>query len=221
MGALRMDLRASLYGAAFLGGVLLSLGGCFVELWSLLTESSAVDLTTVEASLCSQTLRFCLPVAAALPYGAAWQEQTASGFWRFSVSRGGRAGFCLGKLLVSWLSGAGAVSLGLLIFFGISARVIPEREAVDQLILECFPRITALAGLYALLSVAGALVFRNRIAAWFTPFLCCFLLTMLQERYLQDIRCLDLMTWPARVSVAAAILVCCALFFPMERRLRA
>lgn len=221
MGALRMDLRASLHGAAFLGGVLLFLGGCFTALWSCLAKGSPTFLPTMEAVLRSEILRFCLPVAAALPYGAAWREQTASDFWRFSVSRSGRPGFCAGKLLISWLSGAGSVLLGLFLFLGVSALMIREHHAPGQLLEAAFPRITALAGFYALLSVAGAMVFRNRIAAWFTPFLCCFLLTMLRERYLPDATCLDLMTWPALYSLAAALVVSAVLFFPMERRLRA
>lgn len=221
MGALRMDLRASLHGTAFLGGILLFLVGCLVALWSNLTENPTSFFPAVEDVLSSQTVRLCLPVAAALPYGAAWQEQTATGFWRFSVSRSGRCSASAGKLVVSWLSGAGSVLLGFLFYLSITALILPGQDAVDRLNWRIFPQIAALAGLYGLLSVYGALVFRSRIAAWFTPFLICFLLTMLKERYFPEVLLLELMNWPAWRSLIASTVLAALMLIPMERRLRA
>lgn len=221
MGALRMNLRASLYGTAFWGGILLFLAGCLAALWSNLTENPISFFPAVEEVLSSQTVRLCLPVAAALPYGAAWQEQTVTGFWRFSVSRSGRCSASAGKLVVSWLSGAGAVVLGLLLFLGIAALVLPGRDASGRLDWNYLPQTAALAGLYGVMSVLGALIYRSRIAAWFTPFLICFLLTMLQERYFPEVRLLELMNWPAWRSLIASTVLAALMLIPMERRLRA
>lgn len=197
-----MELRCVLRGWGFWGGVFVYLGSCL----------AAHETGEAAGVLRSEPVRYLLPVAAALPCAAAWQEQTVTGFWRPAVSRCGRCSYCFGLLLACWISGAGAVLLALLI---CSALVPLTAQAASVL------RMGLLAGLDALVGLFGGLAFRSRIAAWFTPFLVCFILSMVKERYFPRAEALDLMRWPAPCVLLAALLAAAALLILMQRRLRA
>lgn len=87
----------------------------------------------ISAALSSDTLAAFLPPLAAIPLSAGYLEDVKSKASRFFLIRDSYPGYLLGNCIACWLCGGGAVLLGALSAWGITATIfLPLERVLDS-----------------------------------------------------------------------------------------
>lgn len=143
-----------------------------------------------------------LPLAAALPYAAAVLEDTKSGYIRMYLPRTTRSGYLFGRIFGCALSGALAPAVGALAAWGTLALLFLPREEASAEALTSAAEVlkqvllcAASGALWALVGMAFANFTRSRWMAYAAPFVVCYVLMILAERYFGGIYVLYPREW--------------------------
>ncbi len=226
MGVLRMDIRAAL-PSCILGvcAVILALcAGCFDAIWRIAQGARLDPLFMLVTALNSQAMFLPVPVIAALPYAASLIEEMQDGFWKYALQRGTVWRYCLGKLMVCWISGAAAVLLGCIGFFLLMLLLPHGRIVMSSDLWRVLMTHALCGGLYALSGMLASVLARDRATAWFAPFLLVYFFIILGTRYFPQAPLLNPQNWPslhgAAVIPPALTAVCgLSLWYVLKGRL--
>lgn len=136
----------------------------------------------------SELFQMSVPVAASLPYSAAWLREYQSGFIRAYLPRCGRTSYILGKFFSCALSG-GTLLCAAVLF----AQWLGEGEDVSEQMLLVF-----FSGMFwAVVSAALAAATDSSYVAYGGAFVLYYVLVILHERYFQALYCLYPVEWYA------------------------
>lgn len=223
-----MNCRGAFLSRNFLLGAGLLLAalilGCADSLGMVLRQGSLQSGPLLETALCSQIWFMALPVLTALPYGPAFLEELASGYWEMALHRTSRGWYVAGKLLAGWLSGCAAAGLSCLGFWLLAAP-FSETPWADFPLLPLLLSLLG-GGLCAELGMTAALLWNSRAMACFAPFLAVYLPVILQTRYFPGLTALNPLRWRelgwAALLLPAGLGLLCgaALWLYGQRRLR-
>ena len=166
MNSFETDLRRAFFSKGFVLAV-----GCNLAILFLAGEDS--DL-----------YRVSVPVLGSFPYAGAWILERESGFYKLSLIRSGRFGYMLGKILACGISG-GMVGLSGIAVYG---KIRSENPAHPELIF-------AAGMLWAMVSAVLAAWTDSRYVAYGGSFVICYLLVILQERYMKAAYCINPNEW--------------------------
>lgn len=202
-----MDLNRTMREKKFYLAVLAAFIGIVSgATWPETSEEGALAagtfLTTVSESLKTQTVLFLLPATAVLPCGDMYLRERQSNFLRLSVTRRGKKEYCLDRVFTTAISGAlvwlAAAVLGTLFFFclffaGEEIWSWPEMPIVD--LLTTAGRVCLTASVLSSLSAVCALSGGSVYLAYGLPFLLFYAGTILRDRYLETLYCIDPAEW--------------------------
>ncbi len=163
MNSFETDLRRAVCSAGFLAALALQLGVLFAQ--------------GAESTL----FRMTVPVACTLPFSCGFPEEYRGGFARLALVRTSVRGYILGKFAAACLSGGGVEVLAAWAYDRLSAR---EEPCCTYSLL--FLSAMLWAGTAALL----AAVSDSRCLAYGGPFVLCYFLVILAERYWKASYCL-------------------------------
>lgn len=235
MNAVRADLRRAFLSWGFLAAAgvlcLCLVFSPFAVLKAVLTgEMDIAGQPQTGAALCLEAAAgsvflSALPIAAALPFTAAFAEDVETNFVRTYLPRSGRTAYLQSRILAAALSGGGAVCAGellglaaLSILLGpASAGMQTEESALSAQLLtaEWAARLllSFLSGaLWALAGLLAAAVSESRYMAWTVPFVSYYLLVILTQRYFPFLYALNPEEWispgPAwQAGILGAVLI--------------
>lgn len=190
-----MDRKRMFTGASFWIGLLLAFlafvfGGALPELKGGTPLPSGSFLSFFGGAFDSKILPFLLPVASVLPYGDGYLRECQQGFWKAALVRCGRWQYLADKVLtvslggmLIWIGGGTLALFGsFLFFFPLEAKGMVEWMAV----VESFgklARVCLTGGILANCSAFFAAVSGSYYLAFGLPFVCDYLLVILNERY--------------------------------------
>ena len=153
----------------------------------------------------SDAIVFCLPIVCALPFAASFADDVKSGFIKLYIHRAGRRGYILGRALGCVLSGGLAAALGLLLAYGAALAVFLPREAAPlpgaenpgyfRAFLSVCQQFFLSGGLWALFGMAMSARMESRYIAYASPFIFCYVLIILHERYFDRLYVLYPKAW--------------------------
>lgn len=159
----------------------------------------------VMSALSSDAMTLALPIVAALPYTASFVEDVKSGFVKAYLPRTTTNGYILGKLSACGISGGLALSLGILIAYGVSALLFTPMEAALEEGAEAPAYFSELMGKALLFFCSGAfwslvgLLFAtltgSKYMAYASPFVSYYVLIILYERYFDTLYMLYPKEW--------------------------
>ena len=171
-------------------------------------------------ALSSDTTSAFLPVLAAIPLAAEYQEDVKSKFARFCLIRGNYSDYLLSLCVACWLCGGGAVFLGTLEVWGMTTLLFTPMERVMENPTDLTPqiadRIVLLflnGGMWAMVGIALSTIMESKYIAYVSPFIFYYLLVILYERYFPNVwllypkNWLDPGIWPYGVGSAAVFLL--------------
>ena len=183
-----------------------------------ITQGYHNELTST--ALSSDTLVAFLPALAAIPLSAGYLEDVKSKVSRFFLIRGSYSGYLLGNCIACWLCGGGAVLLGALSAWGITAtiflpleRVLDNPPALGMQIVEQLALLFLNSGLWAVLGMTMSTIMESNYIAYASPFIVYYMLVILYERYFPDAwllypkNWLNPEIWPYGVGSAALFLL--------------
>lgn len=202
-----MDKKRLMEGKNLWLGVLLALaafsfGAAVPELKQGETFETGTFLKVVAGAFSSKTLLFLFPVVSVLPYGDGYLRDRQSGFIKFLLVRRGRKEYVADKVLTVTLSGVlvwtvafmAAVFLSFLIFFPMEEKGVvgwaPVWGLLAQLLTACL-----MGGILANAAGIFAAATNSYYMALGLPFVCYYLLVILNERYLQHLYVLSPKEW--------------------------
>lgn len=208
MKEIMVDVRRAVCSGSFLLAALAMAGclvmGAFRSLWQLFQmEWPQVLLGYHEelflACLEGELALFVVPILSAAPYTAAYVEDVKSGYLKPYLIRTTVGRYVWGKSLGAALSGGLALAAGLGLAFGLLWLVcapleVPGEEALPSLLPEIGLRLLLffLSGaLWATVGLLFSALAQNVCLAYASPFLLCYLLIILQERYFRAARPLN------------------------------
>ena len=184
-------LKRGIWISAFICVLALLLGMPYGQIEPPLAAGSFLKF--YRAALQSQIMVFFLPVAASLPAGAVFLQESKSGFLKLYCVRMNRMEYLKRKLFQVYVSGAFPFFLAGLLAFLICFLFFFALEIVGEIkgeeILEAFlllMRICLIGGMLAELSGFFAAIFLNYYMAYGLPFVCFYFLVILKDRYLPD-----------------------------------
>lgn len=146
-------------------------------------------------SMGSETMALALPILATLPYTTAYVDDTKSGYIKVYLPRIGVDRYVVSKALSCALSGGLAVLLGAMIAYILLALLLLPMEAAPTIVSGAadVKNISPIWGKFALLFASGcfwsmvglmlASVTKSRYMAYIGPFVVCYVLIILYERY--------------------------------------
>lgn len=202
MDLTRMLREKKFYFAAFAAFAGILLGAPYPVRSESGVYAAGTFLQLAADALKSQIVRFLLPLAAVLPMGEEYLRERQWNFLRFLAIRRGRRGYCRDRVFTTLLSGAfvwtAAAAMGLTAFFLVFfAREEAAKDLSGQLFdfLQVFGRVCLIAGALSSFSAVCALLGKSVYLAFGLPFLTFYACTILRERYLEDIYCIDPAEW--------------------------
>ena len=154
----------------------------------------------------AEGMALALPILAALPYATAVLDDVKSGYIKAYLPRAGAGRYAVGKALSCALSGGLALLAGVLLCFGASALLLLPKEAAPLIgpgtaarppspfLLKC----ALLFGSGCFWSLTGLLLaslFKSRYLAYAGPFVACYALIILYERYFASLYVLYPREW--------------------------
>lgn len=156
----------------------------------------------IAEALTSKTVIFLLPVVAVLPYGDVWCGEKTSGFLKFYVARKGKRNFVEDRVFTTAYSGCFAWTLAVLtvlllyflLFFPMELKAEWRWELMLPL-LRTAARLLLVSAILASLSGIMALMSGSAYMAYGIPFAVYYLLTILHERYLENLYVIDPQSW--------------------------
>ncbi len=173
--------------------VLLCLGGMaagfpFYQMEAPLAAGSFLDYC--KAALEGQALLFLIPIAGALPMGAAFVRESSSGFLKLYLTRTNRMEYIkrktlqiyMGGFLPFFLAGAGMLALAFLLVYPLELQGAMDWGKLWQ-VARVLLRVSLSGGIVAGMAGIFAAVFMNYYMAYGLPFVCYYLLVILKERY--------------------------------------
>lgn len=174
----------------------------------------------ISTALSSDTLVAFLPALAAIPLSAGYLEDVKSKVSRFFLIRGSYSGYLLGNCIACWLCGGGAVLLGAISAWGITATIfLPLERVLDnppELGMQIVAQLMLLflnGGLWAVLGMTMSTIMESKYIAYASPFIVYYLLVILYERYFPNAwllypkNWLNPEIWPYGVGSAALFLL--------------
>ncbi len=210
---LRSDLNRALSGKGFCAGMagmalaiaLASLNKLaeLPENNSLLNNGFHVQLLT--EALKSEGVSLVVPVLCTLPYACAYVDDIKSGFIKACLYRSGVGAYIWGKLMACGLAGGLTLFAGIHTAYVLSALgLIPMELALGPgetaaytcwMLLEVSVRFFFAGMVWALLGFTLAALTMSRLMAFVSPFIACYLLIILKERYFDSLMVLYPKEW--------------------------
>jgi len=138
--------------------------------------------------LSGEALTLSLPVLCALPFATSFLEDVSTGYIRLVLYRTTKRMYLVSKYLVCVISGFLTAAIGLLLSWGIAALMLMpleplEVENVTQEVWNRLPAVFAAGMLWAAVGMILGAVTESRFMAVASPFVLCYLLIILCERY--------------------------------------
>lgn len=161
----------------------------------------------MKSSFSTDSTTLCLPIISALPYTVSFVDDIKSGYIKEYLPRTDIKGYISGKITACYLSGGLSVFIGLLIAYGISFLVFAPMEAAPALeegtssyFSEFFSQSLLFffsGGLFSLIGMTSAAMANSKYMAYSSPFIFCYILIILKERYFNDMYVLYPKEWLA------------------------
>lgn len=219
----RTELKHALYSVNFLiallGTVMTLLMACVEMLIPLFrVREQAVPLSflfiTLQQAITADTMKFALPIIAALPYTASCYDDFRSGFIKEYLPRSGYRNYIIGKQIACFVSGgtaliAGVVCFGVLtylsllprVFFDMScASAIKEIRAITAAVMMLFLS----GGFWAMFGLMAAVLTNSKSMGYASPFILFYSLVILGERYFKKIILVNPKNW---ISLGGSLLL--------------
>lgn len=242
----RSCMKQSVFSLAFLASAV----GCAVVLIFASVDAITEALRAKElleagwhnarilSAVNSDAFMLTVPILAAIPYATAFVDDLKSGFIRLYLHRTTFRRYLISKIAACTITGGLAIIIGYFTAYAVFAGVfIPAEEAGNGGgafdVLKCALNVFLTGSLWSCVGMLLSAVTENRYISYVSPFIVCYLLIILHERYARDFYALYPVewllpdkSWPlAGFSIPLLILeliaVCGALFLLIgERRLR-
>ena len=204
--ALGSNLRQAL-GPRFWGAVLLF--GCLMFLTSIETVllivpsripvETGYHLTFLVFGLTSTSTAGWLPILATLPFSAGYVEDLKSKFVRYFCFRSGWKIYSFSKILACFLSGVLMAAAGTAFSWMISFLLFqPLEQGVGfppNELWQNFATLWLYCGLWATVGMLLSVWMESRYIAYAAPFVVCYLLVILHERYFPTLTILSPKHW--------------------------
>ena len=156
-------------------------------------QAYGFHINLILSALTSEGMMLALPLLCALPYTTSFIDEVRSGFAKECLPRTTIRSYVVGKALACALSGGLTVALGAVLAYILSALVFLPIEAALPLGAEAPGYFAQLLWRVALLFASGAfwalvgLTFatltNSKYMAYASPFVACYVLVILYERY--------------------------------------
>ena len=241
---LRRAVTARPFAIASLGTAVCVLIGAFSDVFAVFTVGAdmfGAHRVILLNALRSDVMLLAVPILAAIPFAASFSEDLKSGFIKQYLTRTDTGSYLFGKGFASMLSGGLAILLGIITAFFVLFLVLSPLEYFGQKAVESLmPKVLKycviffICGcLWAGVGLIASALFNNVYLAYAAPFISCYLLIILQERYLRGEFMLNpknwltlsgdwpLDGWSAHILLFVLCLMCLPIFFLVAlRRLR-
>ena len=210
---IRANIRQALSSRGFLlGAIGISVILLFSVVEQIVSGFRAEDLLgygfhhyMILDALTSDAMTLVLPIAAALPFTAAFLDDYKSGFIKEYLPRTNIAGYLSGKIAGCIISGGLVLAAGVFLAYIIAALMFTPMEAVAPPMQEpLFPEILGRLGLFfcagafwALIGMLFATLTGSRYMAYASPFVVYYVLIILYERYFDKMYVLYPKEWIA------------------------
>lgn len=184
---------------AILGTIIVLLISCLGNLITLFRSTDLLNFNThidlIMSAMGGEAIALALPIISALPYTTAYVDDTKSGYIKVHLPRIGVDRYVASKALSCALSGGLAILLGAVISYIILALLLLPMEAAPTIVTgaDKVKSISPIWGKFALLFASGcfwsmvglmlASVTKSRYMAYIGPFVVCYILIILYERY--------------------------------------
>lgn len=197
---LRQSLCTPRFLLAMLGTALLLLVSSIEGLVGAFRAAGLIAFGThTEIMLCAMGgagMALALPILSALPYTTAYIDDVKSGYYKAYLPRAGINRYVAGKAIACALSGGLAILLGVLLAYGAVSLALLPMEAAPMIVTggaETAKGLSPVYGRCALLFASGCFwsllglllssLTGSRHLAYAGPFVICYLLIILYERY--------------------------------------
>lgn len=144
-------------------------------------------------ALSSDAMALALPILCTLPYTTSFIDDVKSGFIKAYLHRTTCDRYIASKAAVCALSGGLVLVLGILITYGIASLLFMPLEAMPEpsadspgyfkQLMETLLMFFASGALWAMVGLAFAALTNSRYMAYASPFVVCYILIILYERY--------------------------------------
>lgn len=176
--------------------LLISCSGNLITLFrstDLLNFNTHIDL--IMSAMGGEAIALALPIISALPYTTAYVDDTKSGYIKVYLSRIGVERYVISKALSCALSGGLAILMGAVVSYILLALMLLPIEAAPTIVSSAdkVKSLSPIWGKFALLFASGcfwsmvglmlASVTKSRYMAYIGPFVVCYILIILYERY--------------------------------------
>ena len=186
----------------------------------------------------SDAFMLAMPILAAIPYATAFVDDLKSGYIRLYLHRTTVYRYLISKIVVCAITGGFAIIIGYFAVYAIFTGIFLPAEAKGSGestfdVLKYALNIFLEGALWSCVGMLLSAVTENRYISYASPFIVCYLLIILHERYARDYYALYPVEWISTAeswplggfSISLLILeliaVCIALFLLIgERRLR-
>ena len=197
--AIQQTISTNRFPITILGTIFVLLISCLENLITLFRSTDLLNFNThidlIMSAMGGEAMALALPILAALPYTAAYVDDTKSGYIKVHLPRIGVDRYVASKALSCALSGGLAILLGAVISYIILALLLLPMEAAPTIVTgaDKVKSISPIWGKFALLFASGcfwsmvglmlASVTKSRYMAYIGPFVVCYILIILYERY--------------------------------------
>ena len=147
----------------------------------------------IENAIVSDSMKFALPIIAALPFTASFVNDLKSGFLKSYLHRTSRNDYIAGKCMACAVSGGAVLALGIVASYLISAIVflpmedtMPTDAASLAFYADLLKRIVLVflsGALWSLCGLALSAMTCSKYMAYASPFIIYYILIILHERY--------------------------------------
>ena len=141
-------------------------------------------------ALASDSMMLALPILSALPFTSSMVDDVKCGFIKEYLPRTTVNGYIIGKVVACILSGGLVFVVGILAAYGISALIFMPMEAAGSEMTSNLEKLmgqTCLffvsGGFWAMVGMLFATLTESKYMAYASPFVFCYVLIILYERY--------------------------------------
>lgn len=241
----RTELKHALYSVNFLiallGTVMTLLMACVEMLIPLFrVREQAVPLSflfiALQQAITADTMKFALPIIAALPYSASCYDDFRSGFIKEYLPRSGYRNYITGKQIACFVSGgtaliAGVVCFGVLTYLSLLPRVFFDMSCASTIkeirtITAAIMMLFLSGGFWAMFGLMAAVLTNSKSMGYASSFILFYSLVILGERYFKKIILVNPKNWispslgVSLLLVFLILLVILAFSISVGRRLR-
>ena len=238
---LKRALTGRQFAIASIGAAVCVLIGAFSDVFAVFTvggDMFGAHRVILLNALKSDVMLLAVPILAAIPFSASFAEDKRSGFLKQYLTRTDTGSYLWGKGASSMLSGGLAILLGIMAAFFVLFLVLSPAEYFGQrAVVSLMPKVLKyillffICGcLWAGVGLIASALFSNVYLAYAAPFISCYLLIILQERYLRGEFMVNprywltlagdwpLEGWSAHILLFVLCLACLPLFFIIASR---